>query len=213
MAEDAKQVSAFVKHKIIKLKENQNDAATRAMLAKLRRGIGKTPGSMPELWEVTMEGMPEALYRKGGEPTRGEWAVHTALTLYALHQQGKDLQKKWMHQDDVTLGTALRKLINNDEEQEKRVKRRFDTAATSESLPEFAHHLRGVIQILKTQDIPLDYALLAKDLYWFQVQEARDGIKLNWGRDFYKVHNGEKATKAVDKETDKSRKTKERKDD
>lgn len=213
MAEDAKQVSAFVKHKIIKLKENQNDAATRAMMAKLRRGIGKTPGSMPELWEVTMEGMPEALYRKGGEPTRGEWAVHTALTLYALHQQGKDLQKKWMHQDDVTLGTALRKLINNDEEQEKRVKRRFDTAATSESLPEFAHHLRGVIQILKTQDIPLDYALLAKDLYWFQVQEARDGIKLNWGRDFYKFHNGEKATKAVDKETDKSRKTKERKDD
>jgi len=190
MADEAKLAKAFVKHKITKLSESKNESAARATLAKLRRGIGKEPGSMPEIWDVTLDGLPEKLAYKGSNPTYGEWAVHTALTLYALHQQGKDMKKQCMSKEGETLGISLRKLIKT-EEDEKRVKRRFDAAATSDSLDEFSHHLRGLIQILKTQDIPLDYPALTEDLYRFQFPEVRDSVRLRWGRDFYRQWHDE----------------------
>lgn len=186
MADEAKKVRKFVTYQISRLSGNKNEAATRATLAKLRRGIGNEPGSMPELWDVTLNGLDESLSSKDGAPTRREWAVHTALTLYALHQQGADIHQHPMSKEENTLGTSLRKLIKN-EDDEKRVKRRFDAAATSDSLAEFSHHLRGLIQLLKSQDIPLDYPTLAEDLYWFQFPEARDSIRLRWGRDFYRI--------------------------
>jgi CRISPR system Cascade subunit CasB len=185
MTDEANQVRQYVYNKIFHLLTNKNDSATRAILAKLRRGIGKQPGGIPELWEITLGGLPEELTGKGSEATRGEWAVHTALTLYALHQQGKDISKQCMSQDGQSLGRSLRKLIDN-EDDEKRIKRRFDAAATSNSLEEFSHHLRGLIQILKSEDIPLDYPALAKELYFFQFPEARDSVRLRWGRDFYR---------------------------
>ena len=194
MADEAKKVKDYVKYQISRLSGSSNEAAVRATLARMRRGIGNKPGSIPALWDVTLNGLDESLTSKAGEPTMGEWAVHTALTLYALHQQGKDIQQNAMSKDKNTLGISLRKLIQN-EEDEKRIKRRFDAAATSDSLEEFSHHLRGLIQLLKTQDIPLDYPALAEDLYWFQLSEVRDSIKLRWGRDFYRInrnveHNG-----------------------
>ncbi|HBG23036.1 MAG TPA: hypothetical protein DDW83_07265, partial [Peptococcaceae bacterium] len=63
---------------------------SRAMLAKLRRGIGKQPGELPELFEILFMDMPEELYGIGDEPSYAEWAIYTSLTLFALHQQGKD---------------------------------------------------------------------------------------------------------------------------
>ncbi len=184
MNDEAKQAGRFVKYKINRLSESTNENAVRAMLAKLRRGIGKVPGSTPELWEITLNGLPEALLGRGGEPSRGEWAVHTSLTLFALHQQGIDLKKQCMSKDGEPFGSSVRKLITDDEE--TRIKRRFDAAATADSLEEISHHLRGLIQLLKAQDIPLDYPALTEDLYWFQFPEARDSVRLRWGRDFYR---------------------------
>lgn len=186
MSEATKQVKAFIKNQITRLSESRNDSLVRATLAKLRRGIGKAPGSMPELWAVTFDGLPETLTRKWVEPTYGEWAVHTTMTLYALHQQGKDIQENCMNKEGESLGISLRKLIK-DEEDELRVKRRFDAAATSDSLEEFSYHLRGLIQRLKAEDLPLDYVELAEDLYRFQFSEARDSIRLKWGRAFYRM--------------------------
>lgn len=185
MVSEANQVKAYVKRKISWLAGNSNESSARAMLAKLRRGIGKTPGSMPELWEVTFKGLPQELTGKGQDPSTGEWAVHTALTLFALHQQGKDLKLQCMSKDGDSLGISLRKLVGDDEE-EKRIKRRFDAASTANSMEEFSHHLRGLIQLLKAKAIPLDYPALAEDLFWLQLPNARDSVRLRWGRDFYR---------------------------
>ena len=185
MANESVQASGFVKRKILQMCESHNGSEAKAMLAKLRRGIGRAPGSMPELWKVTLEGLTETLISKNKGPTRVEWAVHTALTLYALHQQGKDLKGQCMNREGESLGIAVRKLIQN-EEDEQRIKRRFDSAATSESIEEFSHHLRGLIQLLKAKDIPLDYTALTEDLFWFQFSDTRDSVRLRWGRDFYR---------------------------
>jgi CRISPR system Cascade subunit CasB len=91
VANEARLARAYVQQQIRRLCESVNESPTRATLARLRRGIGKAPGSMPEIWDITLNRLPEALVGKGELPSRGEWAVHTALTLFALHQQGKDL--------------------------------------------------------------------------------------------------------------------------
>lgn len=204
MAHEANQVKAFVKRKISWLVGNNNESSARAMLAKLRRGIGKTPGSMPELWEVTLKDLPPELMGRGQDPSYSEWAVHTALTLFALHQQGKDLKLQCMSKDGESLGISLRKLISDDDE-EKRIKRRFDAASTANSMEEFSHHLRGLIQLLKAKSIPLDYPALAEDLYWLQMPNARDSVRLRWGRDFYRPLKPDDA----DSENEKTRKDEE----
>jgi CRISPR system Cascade subunit CasB len=186
MTEKAKQVGAFVKHKIERLQESKNESAARATLARLRRGIGKAPGSMPELWDATLNGLPEALLSNGDVPSRGEWAVHTALTLYALHQQGKDLKEQCMNRKGESLGVAIRKLIDPEKDNEEAVTRRLNAAATSDSFEEFTRHLRGLIELLKSKGIPIDYPALAEGLYWFQFPDMRDGIRLRLGQDFFR---------------------------
>ncbi|MBT9147657.1 MAG: hypothetical protein DDT32_01422 [Syntrophomonadaceae bacterium] len=186
MTSQAKQASWFVKRKIAWLSENKNESAVRATLARLRRGIGKEPGSLPDLWDVTLSDLPEALYSKSEDPTHAEWAVHSALTLYALHQQGKDIKKQCMNREENFLGTAVRKLAEHDKNNEDAVRRRFHAVAVSDSFERFSWQLRGLIQLLRAKDIPLDYPALTKDLYWYQFPDRRDSIRLKWGQDFYR---------------------------
>ena len=183
MTNEAKQAATYVRRKIAWLSESSNESSTSAALAKLRRGIGKSPGAMPEIWEFTLDNLPEEILSRDGIPTKGEWAIYTALTLYALHQQGKDPGYEKMSRDGMTFGSAVRTLVKSDDD-ESRVKRRFDAAATSSSVEEFSHHLRGLVQLLKSESIPLDYPQFAEELYWIQIPEARDRIRLKWGQDY-----------------------------
>lgn len=185
MIDEAKQIQAFLAGRIAALSNMGNEAAVRAKLANLRRGVGKAPGSMPELWDITLEGLPEAFYSRDGTPTRAEWAVYTALTFFALHQQGSDIRQRPMNAKGISPGIAMRKLVHTDED-EMRVKRRFDAVITAESITEVAYHFRGLVQLLKSENIPLDYPALAADLYFFQFDGARDKVRLRWGQDFYR---------------------------
>jgi CRISPR system Cascade subunit CasB len=179
------QVGNFARSKIKWLCEANQESQAKALLANLRRGIGKPPGSVVELWGVTFEGMPESFWGKG-KPSKEEWAIHTVLTLFALHQQGKDLKKKPMHQEGERLGKAARRLVSS-EEDEARIKRRLDAIATSQSIEELSNHMRGFIQLLKAKDVPLDYQALAEDLFKFQMPDAQDSVRLRWGQDFYRI--------------------------
>jgi len=155
-----------------------------AMLAKLRRGIGKEPGELPELWEVTLDSLPGELLSARGEASRGEWAVHTVLTLYALHRQGKNAS---MNCKGVSLGKAMAQLRTA--ENEESLKRRFDAVLTSKDFTEIARHARGVVQLLKAADVRLDYPKLACDLYLFQSTNThtKNKVRLRWGQDYYRL--------------------------
>jgi len=184
---EAKKASEFVRQKINYLKVNNNDSLTKATLAKLRRGIGKIPGSQPELWDVTLNGLPVSLSSISEEPSIGEWSVHTALCLYALHQQGKDIKNQCMHKTDKTLGLAVKQLIDKDKNNEVSVMRRFHIVASSDTRERFIWQLRSLVQLMKNKDIPLDYARLARDIYLFQIPDFRDGVRLQWGQDLYRM--------------------------
>ena len=162
----------------------------KAMLANLRRGIGKTPGELPELWGAFLNEMPSELYGNSGMPSEGEWAVYIALTLFALHQQGN---AEPVHCEKVSLGTAAARLMNETTEEERgRILRRFGPVVTAKSMQELSHHLRGLIQLCKAKGVRLDYVQLAGDIYRFQFLESRKEVQLSWGQDFYYVEKGEK---------------------
>ncbi len=107
----------------------------RAELAELRRGVGRQPGDLPALWGALLADMPEQLQGSNG-PSKAEWAVYTALTLFALHQQGEAGVS--MNQPGRTLGGAVRQLAEKtaagQDWTEASVLRRFNALATAEEI-------------------------------------------------------------------------------
>lgn len=79
-------------------------------LASLRHALLMPIGSDADAWPLEFEGLPSALVGRGPEPSAGEIAVHAALTLYALHQQG---QSRPMHIRGAGhgFGNAIRQLV------------------------------------------------------------------------------------------------------
>jgi CRISPR system Cascade subunit CasB len=165
------------------------------MLAKLRRGIGKEPGAVPDILEITTGNLPDELAHGKG-PSFVERAMHTALTLYALHRLGKgeSMHAGGTAKDDKpgdgdSFGRAAGRLIKPDKSNEGAVKRRFDAIATARDLAELSQHARGMIQLLRAADIPIkfDYERFAKDLYMYCHPDTRTQVRLQWGRDFYRI--------------------------
>ena len=193
----------FVRQKLNELSMSNNAPKVRATLARLRRGVSLAPGADPDIWDITLAEIPVEIASVNGEPTRGEWAIQTALTLFALHQQGRDIKTECMHQEDIVLkddktiktegvklhsfGSAVRRLAGEkDSDSFKAVRRRFNATVTSESIEEFVHHLRCMIQLMKASGVRLDYVALAREIYLFQNPENRDSLRLRWGQDFYR---------------------------
>ena len=185
--EKEKQIRNYVKKQMELL---AGDAGTldlgssKAQLAQLRRGVGKRAGELPELWGIFLRNMPEELMGKEGRPSYAEWAIYTALTLFALHQQG---HSEPMHAEgeENRLGRAVKKLAHGEEEEEN-VRRKFSITARSDDMEELSYHLKTLVRMLGSNDIKLDYEDLAKDLYRFQFENDADQVRLKWGQDFYR---------------------------
>lgn len=177
----SEEVYYHVKRRIEYLSGIADQGTGKGMLANLRRGIGKEPGELPELWGMIFEKMPDEIIDAAG----AEWAVYTALTLYALHQQGKTEN---VHADGISFGTAARALVQNEDDRD-RILKRLNLVATAPAPKDLAYHLRGIIQLLKGTEARLDYARLAKELYQFRDPEKANRIRLSWARDFYRQSN------------------------
>lgn len=179
------QVKKFMSRKLTYLEKNKENGSGKAVLAMLRRGVGRYPGELPELTGAFLNEMPEELIGYGAEPSYAEWAVYTALTLYALHQQG---QSHPMHVQGQKLGAAIRRLIpSGTPEENPSVLTRFNQMAVSTDISELAQHLRSIVTLLRSKGIPLDYVDLAGDLYDYQYDDNRVSLRLKWGRDFYRT--------------------------
>ncbi len=183
MSSQKAMVKNYVRRRLRQWQTESNEHRMRADLANLRRGIGKKPGELPELWGLLFQDFPEELMSEKGQPTWAEWAVSGALTLYALHQQGADRNA---YADGQRLGMAISRLAGKGEGRQEAVRRRFNSFATAKTMPECMHHLRGLIQLMRSENIPLDYAELAGDLYEFQTAEGAPKVRLRWGQDFYR---------------------------
>lgn len=176
-------VGRYVSEQIHLLISIMNHSSGRAKLANLRRGVGKMPGELPDLWGAFLNDLPESILENDYERIFAEWAIYLSLTLFALHQQSNS---RSVHEENISLGKAASYLIENNNDQEReRILHRFEPIVTAKDMPELSHHIRGFIQLLRSKGIKLDYVMLAKDIYEFQSDDKRKSLLLRWGRDFY----------------------------
>ncbi|GID27488.1 type I-E CRISPR-associated protein Cse2/CasB [Paractinoplanes brasiliensis] len=163
------------------LRDNPLPQAVSA-LARLRRAIGRDPG-----FDYTLEDylyVPDELLntRQLESATDVEYAVHDAVSLYALHQQSR---AEKMHVDGSGLGRAMAELVRASSGPDG-VRRRFSALGTASTYQESIHHLRGLITMLRGHQIPLDYGLLAEDLRTLRLPGGRQRVQAVWGREFFR---------------------------
>jgi CRISPR system Cascade subunit CasB len=147
-------------------------------LAVLRRGFGREPGAVPELWSFYTQ------LDSAGALTRRLRAEHVALGLYGLHQQG---EAQPVHLEKVPFGRAVADLRNSGRHSPEAIDRRFVSAATADSVDEVAVHLRSIIQLLKTlpRIRPIDYTELYWDLVFWQDPNKIGKVRRRWGSAYY----------------------------
>ncbi|WP_371629781.1 type I-E CRISPR-associated protein Cse2/CasB [Streptomyces sp. NBC_00341] len=162
-------------------REDRSEAV--ATVARIRRGAGKPAGEIPDLWGLIGA---EALYVRGWreeDAERAESAVHMAVTLWALHQQGHHTAD--MHiKDGPGLGKAVRKLMP-DAAMDEPIRKRFVRAGTATSIDALATRLRELVLLLRRDDIAMDYGKLASQLYAWQWPGGRAEVHRAWGRSFH----------------------------
>lgn len=168
----------------------------RAVLANLRKATQREPGSMQEIWDWTQCPADEYF---SDEPTKEEWAVHGAMCLYAVHQQG---QGQKINRSGQGLGGAVRQLAGDDTRPDSPLRRRFARVMTAASINEALYHLRGLISQFRSAQPPIgvDYGMLADDLYSLQFPDGPAKVRLRWSRQYYRTPEvGPKNTKEESK--------------
>lgn len=183
-----------VTQKIIYILKAQEDMASgKAALAALRHSIGKSLGDAPAVWPLLLENMPEEFLSVNGRETKEERAIYAALQLYAMQKQGRRGKEKT---DTVkNIGEALQKFrIGNGQ---AALDRRFVATLSAISFDIFLYQLRQLMQLAKAKGaLPLDFAALANDLYWYQMGFQKK-ICLRWAEAYYRTEKKVKESNRI----------------
>lgn len=154
-----------------------------------------------ELWEMcrfyTFKVNDEEARR--GQVSREQEAEHAALGLYGLHQQSK---RTSMHRAGVGLGVALRRLRDHGKFSADAVNAKVTAAATTTDPDALLLRLRGLVDLLRTIDQPLDYDRLMWLIYDWHREDRRRLARRRWALE-YQVWNQQRGGDApADPETD-----------
>lgn len=151
------------------------DRIDRAALAALRRGLGKRPGEAPQMFPVLIPLLPP-----GRLSSWDETCAYTIAALFAMHPAmwHGETSGRWTR----NLGASLRRLreATDSEGPERRL-----VALLNSDDEDLAEHLRGVIALLRSADIPVDWQQLAYDLLnWNRTSREvqRRWARLFWGQ-------------------------------
>lgn len=178
----------------------RDDPRAVATLARLRRGVGQGYAHVPDLWGLLDI---DAVYEADASETelaRIENAVHSAATLWALHQQGR--RDRGMHKPDGTqLGSAVRQLIGDDVDAPAR--KRLVRAGGATTLDSLAQRLRELVVLLRDKQLPLDYGVLADQLHHWQRPGGPGDVRRDWGRSFH-IRRSAAASDAPTTDTEES---------
>lgn len=147
----------------------------KGLAAALRRGVTRPIGEMPEVWFLLAQ--PE--WQKNSNSQND--SIYRTLCLYALHLQSANAQNGEHHtknKQEGCVGGVLAKLDVSDS-----VKRRFLKIMGSRTRDELLHTLGSLVRLLHKDHvpIPLNYDLLANDIYKWGFVDSRADIQQRWG--------------------------------
>lgn len=160
--------------------------SARALVATLRNAAGYDPADHIRAWTLVLEEIvpdfPEQWMRTD-EPSRHEWAAFTAITHWALHQQSLS---RPMHASAPRRGHNLGYAVGllSRRRDSASIKSRFDALLLNSGENAVRHHLRSLVQLLRAEEIPTDYGLLAQDLADMRRPGGRRRVSLRWGRGY-----------------------------
>ena len=142
-------------------------AENRAALAALRRGLGRPPGTVPEMFPYVVPHLPARSH------PNEEAAYYTLAALFALHP---------CHTEQGNMGAHLTQAANPGNREA--VERRFVAllSAHPDDLPE---SLRQTVSFLKAQEVPINWDALFYALRYWDHPEYGDRIRRAWARAFW----------------------------
>lgn len=153
-------------------------------LARLRRALARGGITPPEAWEILARDFPEELRGHGDAPSTHELAATSALSIFALHQQSNRNASMHRRDDEHRFGRAAHTLMLRGDS--GGVARRMQALIRAGSLDAVLEHLRAMVTLLRSDEIPLDYAQLAVDLQEVQRPDRIHRVRERWSRDFHR---------------------------
>ena len=158
-----KQPDPFIAH-LLALAE----ADDRAALAALRRGLGRPPGTVPEMFPYVVPFLP------ANPHPEQEAAYYTIAVLFALHPENTP---------EGNMGDHM--AAARDEKSREAVERRFVAllSAHPDDLPDL---LRQAIAYLKSKEVPINWERLFRDLQLWSHPEYGDVVRRYWATAFWR---------------------------
>ncbi|MCM8749100.1 type I-E CRISPR-associated protein Cse2/CasB [Thermomicrobiaceae bacterium CFH 74404] len=155
----------------------------RAALAALRRGLGKPPGTAPEMFPYVVPLLPS------NPSWRLERACYLVASLFALHPLGWEGDERGRRL--TNLGASFALLAQRSSNREGVTRRFLHLLLAHED--ELGEHLRHAIGLLRSHAVPVDWGRLLRDIQGWSHDDLR--VQRQWARAYYDtLGSGEEAT-------------------
>ena len=190
----------------------------KAALANLRNSKSLNDSYAIIVWPIIFEAINKAykhaskeeinqVLSQNGAPTITETAIYTALCCYAIFQQGTDqkvygsIREENESERGQNLFSALRKISGLTSKMDDAIKtsldRRVDMTLAMTNSTSIINSVVHLLRILKSKSnnvqVKIDFAQLASDLFFMQLNRANARkISLKWGQDYYYWHDNDK---------------------
>lgn len=162
------------------------DPGARAALSSLRLALRNKPGATPSAWADTIGLVPPQLRGQGTDITRHEWAVHIAMSTFAVHVQ-RSLRARAHTQADDGWGPSLAHAVSRLRNDRGRIvpgaESRFYRLLAARTHPARAQHLRGLMGLIASHGVALNYGLLADQLSMLGDRRLGAQVRMSWARD------------------------------
>jgi len=142
----------------------------RGDLAHLRRGLGRPPGTVAEMYPLVINALPDDLNEWGEQ-------MHYLITsLFALHP---------VSASQGNMGTHFTDLGNPKEPPSEALERRFITLLNARS-KNLYRILPPIVNRFKAANIPICWEQLLEDLQRWKHSEQRQKVRKQWADAFWK---------------------------
>lgn len=143
----------------------------RAALASLRRGLRGRPSTTAELHRYVARWIPEEMSQREAD------AYYLVAALYASHPVNweTDPGRYWRS----NFGASFRRLRTDEGES---AERRF-VALLNSHRDDLPYHLRHAVSLLRSHDIPIDWAQLLRDIKSWGHPDRY--VQTQWARSFW----------------------------
>lgn len=146
--------------------EELRDREDRRALAILRRGLGRQPGTAPEMYPLVVSWVPDNPFVEN--------AAFLIAALFALHPQPGG---------QGTLGASFARIAEFSESIEQRFVALLN--CHRDDLPD---HLRQAVSLLRSKEVPVNWERLLRDILGWD-HDSRY-VQRDWAREFWRSAQG-----------------------